>query len=624
MHKNIVNNHLIRLLSFLILLGLQPFTCPLFANDKILDVSQVNQDSIFLTNYCSVFEDASAKRTLADVITPDIAVQFQSNQKSAEAFSFGYKTSAYWLRMTLRNSTEKSVERMLEISDARLSHIQFYQPNLNHQYSVITTGLSFPFSTRPYKNHYFVFPIVIPAHSEQTYYLRIESKTTILIPLKLWETNAFHVHEQTYYHVQTWYFGMVSAMVIFNLLLFILLRDCIHLLYVASSFTIAVVSAGINGLFKEFIFPDSTFWIDKTVPYLTGIATVAFLFFMRNMLNTKIVIPKFDKLIQFTISLYLLILLGLTLIPLQMPTKPLVIIYFLTPFLVMAVCVKCVLKKQRRAYFFSIAFFIFIIGAAITQMRSASLLPTNIFTIYAIQIGSVLEMQLMAIALADRFNSMRKERENAQVELLETQQRLVDSLKESELILEKRVMERTLELQIANKKLAELSTTDALTGIANRRHFDSVLAIEWARAERQNQPLALAIIDVDWFKKYNDYYGHQHGDDCLKTVAQVLASTVSRKGDLVARYGGEEFVFIAPATDASTGLCIAQSVCQSLQKLALPHKLSDFHCVTVSIGVAAIIPSKAFDSSMLLEIADKALYHAKKHGRNQAFLGKIC
>ena len=197
---------------------------------------------------------------------------------------------------------------------------------------------------------------------------------------------------------------------------------------------------------------------------------------------------------------------------------------------------------------------------------------------------------------------------------------MVGHLQENIRDLDAKVVERTAELQILNRKLETLSTTDALTGIANRRRFDEVLASEWSRAARAGQPLAIAILDVDWFKKYNDHYGHQAGDECLRIVAGVFASTVCRTGDMVARYGGEEFVFIVPATDGENALSMASKVCEALQALALPHEMSAFGCVTVSIGVAAMVPGKMDVPDMLLKAADKALYRAKEMGRNQAVL----
>ena len=193
-----------------------------------------------------------------------------------------------------------------------------------------------------------------------------------------------------------------------------------------------------------------------------------------------------------------------------------------------------------------------------------------------------------------------------------------DTIREEHEQLEAHVRERTVALEAANQQLATLSTTDALTGIANRRRFDEVFASEWKRAARLSQPLALGMIDLDWFKNYNDHYGHQAGDDCLRRAARVFAAGIQRSGDLVARYGGEEFVFLAPGLEGADALHLARHLCIELQLLNLPHALSHFGCVTASIGVASLTPAEHEDPNTLMMLADLAMYRAKAQGRNQA------
>lgn len=186
--------------------------------------------------------------------------------------------------------------------------------------------------------------------------------------------------------------------------------------------------------------------------------------------------------------------------------------------------------------------------------------------------------------------------------------------------LEIKVHERTVALEVANQQLMALSVTDKLTGIANRRRFDEVLANEWQRAQRTGGNLMLAMIDVDWFKKYNDYYGHQAGDDCLRTISQTISAHTNRAGDLVARYGGEEFALIITTIPAENALAFAQKLCNALETLNLPHAMSTFGHVTLSIGLTCITPSENDSSEDSLRKADEALYSAKAQGRNQAIL----
>jgi diguanylate cyclase (GGDEF)-like protein len=184
--------------------------------------------------------------------------------------------------------------------------------------------------------------------------------------------------------------------------------------------------------------------------------------------------------------------------------------------------------------------------------------------------------------------------------------------------LEALVAVRTEELQESNRKLAALSTTDGLTGIANRRGFDIALEAEWRRAARNGQPLALCMMDVDFFKKYNDHYGHQQGDEALRAVARLIGEHARRTSDLVARYGGEEFALLAAATTAEDALALALTLCADLQKLAMPHAQSPFGVVTISIGVASMTPGDGVEPERLLREADRAMYRAKVAGRNRA------
>lgn len=187
--------------------------------------------------------------------------------------------------------------------------------------------------------------------------------------------------------------------------------------------------------------------------------------------------------------------------------------------------------------------------------------------------------------------------------------------------LEAVVAERTRELQEMNQKLAALSSTDSLTGVANRRCFDDVLAREWRRAARRNESLAVAMFDVDFFKLYNDRYGHPAGDECLRRVARALTAGMNRAGDLVARYGGEEFAFIAPGATVADAQRVAELVRRDLAALVLLHERSPFGHVTISCGVAAMVPGKDCTPEQLVQAADQALYRAKAEGRNRVVAG---
>lgn len=176
---------------------------------------------------------------------------------------------------------------------------------------------------------------------------------------------------------------------------------------------------------------------------------------------------------------------------------------------------------------------------------------------------------------------------------------------------EARLKKVTLELEC-------LSSMDGLTGIANRRYFDETLGKEWRRAMRDPKPISLVICDIDHFKPYNDYYGHQAGDEALKQTAQTLYKIGSRVGNLAARYGGEEFALILPDTENRHTMAIAERFRQEVESLQIPHASSKAHdYMTASVGVATLLPDNDTSPSDLIEMAGKALYNAKERGRNR-------
>lgn len=173
------------------------------------------------------------------------------------------------------------------------------------------------------------------------------------------------------------------------------------------------------------------------------------------------------------------------------------------------------------------------------------------------------------------------------------------------------------DLEVINQHLETLVATDALTNVANRRAFDLTSAREWRRASREQIPMAMLLLDIDHFKAFNDFYGHQAGDDCLRQVAITIDSTVRRPGDLLARYGGEEFAVILPGIDLEGAVLVGEQILQALTNRALAHDASSFGYVTVSIGAAAMIPQHDTNVERLTAQADAALYAAKRRGRNR-------
>jgi diguanylate cyclase (GGDEF)-like protein/PAS domain S-box-containing protein len=177
------------------------------------------------------------------------------------------------------------------------------------------------------------------------------------------------------------------------------------------------------------------------------------------------------------------------------------------------------------------------------------------------------------------------------------------------------------QLQEAYNAVEALAITDGLTGLANRRRFDQYLTTEWRRSMREHTPLSLLMLDADFFKSYNDTYGHTRGDSCLRQIAEAAQDIVSRPGDLVARFGGEEFTVILPNTDNIGAMKVAEEICIALSSRKLPHSGNPYGICTISIGCATMVPKFGHHAVNLIEMADKALYDAKHSGRNRVCNG---
>uniref|UniRef100_Q47FN5 diguanylate cyclase n=1 Tax=Dechloromonas aromatica (strain RCB) TaxID=159087 RepID=Q47FN5_DECAR len=177
----------------------------------------------------------------------------------------------------------------------------------------------------------------------------------------------------------------------------------------------------------------------------------------------------------------------------------------------------------------------------------------------------------------------------------------------------------TRKLDAANQELIRISSTDSLTGVANRRYFDEAMSIEWRRARRHSNSIALLMCDIDYFKLYNDTYGHQAGDECLRKIAAAISRHTERPSDTVARYGGEKFAVILPETSIGGALMVAEKIRQATKELNITHASSPTGQVGLSIGIASAAPGFDNPPDDLILAADKALYRAKKEGRDRVY-----
>ena len=411
------------------------------------------ETSLNLTPYFDILEDRSQGLTLPVVLRPEVAKRFQPSHFQGASLNYGLTDSAYWLRLRVENTRTNAMSRLLEIALPYMDSVTMYAPEGGHYHAYIT-GTLLNFNSRPILHRHFVFPLNIPASSTQTYYVRIDSESSLDIPAVLWEPNAFAQHSQAAYVGEAFYFGMLLALGGFNLLLFFALRDSTYLLYSLFAASMALSLSSFSGIAFEYLWPNTPIWGKPACMVGFALTCMTMLAFQKRLLETASYAPTLNRLVLVFIAIQPLEIIGF-LSSFHATIRVGIALDCLTMVLVFTVGVVCLRRGQRSARYFMLAFTCLLLTATMTGLRSFGLLPTNFFTVSGMQLGSAMEMLLLSLALADRFNVIRVEKERAQQETLKAQAQVVETLQESERVLEKRVAQRTYELSQANTKLRD-------------------------------------------------------------------------------------------------------------------------------------------------------------------------
>ena len=562
----------------------------------------------------AVLEDASGRLSLADAKRR--GADFRPSQlQDYAAMNFGYSSSVWWLRFEIEADPAVSRDWLLEVAFPTLDSVEYFGPGGEH----VSTGDHLPFAARPLLHRNFVFPVHLGETGANTVWLRVASEGTLTIPLHLWQAEAFRQETHASYAVLSAYFGMLLALALYNLLLWFSLRDHNYLIYALFATSMAVGQLSFNGLGNEFLWPTWPGW--GNLAFLVGFAATGLFgaLFARSFLETRRNVPRLDGAVTGLAALFALCIL----MSLIGPYRLAAILTSLTgaTFSLVAVTAGlcCWRAGQPGARTFLVAWTLLLLGVAVAGLRNLHLLPTTFFSLYAIQIGSGLEMLLLSFALADRIKGLWRERDAARSEALAARQRLVVASQRSEASLERRVAERTDELEAANARLREnerqlkvLAHTDTLTGLANRLLFDARLKQSMQQARRSHGKIALLLVDLDFLKAINDGYGNAIGDEVLRCTADRCRATV-REVDTVARLGGDEFGIVL--TGLGSGADAEHMAEKILANLGEPVRVLGLPLeIGVSIGIA-LFSSGDLSPAELLRRANQAMFAAKDAGR---------
>lgn len=542
--------------------------------------------------------DPQASLSLADVSRADAPFRPGSEHHD---LGFGYVRGAVWLRLPVVSAAADVRTWRLELNYASLDEVRLYDVGAN-DVRESRAGDTVPYPQRGVGHRNPVFEIVLQPGERRILYLRAESQGSMTLSGALMSARDFEQHSQTGYLVHAIYCGVLIALGLYNLLLFLALRERPFLNYVLFMFAFALSVLSLNGLGAQYLWPHAEPWSNRMLPVSLTLAALLSAVFARSFLDTRQWLPRWDRVLVALCFATALAVLATLLLPVQRALQTMSLTGLIVTLMLLLTSFVCVGYRVPGARLFALAWMMLLGGAGLLALRNFAVIPSNFLTLYAMQIGSGLEMILLSFALAARFNELKRQREAA--------------LQLNEKVLAQRVAERTEALQQANQRLRELALQDPLTGLANRTALQHHLDQALGRSLRRRELLAVMLIDLDGFKPINDRHGHAFGDLVLTEVARRLRLYL-RETDLPARLGGDEFVVICESVHSAENA--RQLASRLLEGLDTPIHLEGLPVrVGASIGIA--LSQGRDDATTLIRRADEAMYQAKAEGRNRVRL----
>ncbi len=523
--------------------------------------------------------------------------------------TFGFRKGAFWFHVRIVNRDPVTTRWLLvqeyPLSDRVDVHVRYPDGRQVHR----SGGDHRPFAARDIRYRHPNFLVDLPTGVPVDLLVRIESESSMQVPLQLYAPGAFTEVSRDAQFAIGLYYGILLALFFYNLVLWLSLRDASYFWYLCHITAFGLVLFTLNGLGFEYLWPASPWLADHSVPISICLALIAMLQFSRTFLELPRRWPAGNRMLLLLIAFFVLFGIASVWLPLRVST-PVASRAVLLGVVGIVIATVVVLRRgYTPAKLLLLAWSMFLLGTAMFTLLAFGVLPKTFITEYGVQIGSALEMLLLSIALGHRYAALRNENQRI---VAEANQRL-----------ERKVAHRTqemrsamMQLEEAHARLRDSSRRDGLTGLYNRAWFHEAFAELVVRTRRARAPLALMMIDLDHFKSINDRHGHFVGDDCLRWAAHRIGRSLRPHDALLARFGGEEFVAALPDCSLDAAVAIADVVRRALADEVCESASLRIR-VTASIGVHVLAPDDADAVEHAFALADRALYAAKAGGRDR-------
>ncbi|OYT91993.1 MAG: hypothetical protein CFE43_10550 [Burkholderiales bacterium PBB3] len=399
------------------------------AQTGVVEIAQ--HDRYVLSRAFTFLEDTSATQTLQDILKPDVQAGFKPVPQSVTSTNFGTTNSAIWLRLALHTDASSPRNWMVEVAYPPLDRLDLYLSHADGSFEHHSGGDSLPFPSRvvPHRSH--VTPIALEPGSKSMLYLRIASQGAVSAPVTLWQPAALWQQDQVTYSIFSLYFGLLIGLLVYNLLLFLSIRDPAYLIYVVFVACIGLSQAANSGLGAQFLWPDALWWNSNSINATHAASGTFGILFVRSFLASKTRLPVLDRWIQGQAGLWCAAFFAALMLPYKTAGQIVTALALSGVVTVLWAGTLSVRRNHPGAIYFLFAWGAFLFGVVIQTMHNNGVLPSNRFTVDALLIGSALEMVLLSFALADRINVMRREKELAQGQVL-AEQAMVQGLQQSQ------------------------------------------------------------------------------------------------------------------------------------------------------------------------------------------------